>query len=119
MGKSITLQNDSFILWKISGKLEKQYTEDSLWEIAQINSERTPKLPILVDIRELTNISMSARKIGINWLNEGHTPRIAVYGATAFVAFIVQKIIVVAPMQGRFKLFKQEQEAIDWLLKKL
>lgn len=109
------LIDESYLIWKLSGKLEADDLKARLDNIEEISANYNKELYVFADVSNLRNISMSSRKVGLEWLTNRPVKGLAVYGADTFLSFMVQKIIQVSSVKDSFKMVKDKQAAIEWM----
>lgn len=76
---------------------------------------RALPIKIIVDIREFKKPSLSARIIGGAAVARWPYQKMAVFGPSKYMYYLVNMIISATRTQNRFRIFKTKEEALEWL----
>ena len=80
--------------------------------------EKPKVVRVLTDVSEVDRISLHSRKYGSEWAVKHPEFRIAFYGQTLFMKYILNIVININNKKNSMKMFKTKAESIEWLNKK-
>lgn len=70
---------------------------------------------ILADIKNVGEISLAARRLGIYGLKNGDYDKVAIVGFFSIHASLANLFILASGVSFKVKFFSDEKEAVDWL----
>lgn len=83
----------------------------------QIDHQRkeTEKILVLADVTRLQQVSMNARKFGVQWLRQKRFIKLAAVCHSVYIKHFVQMLIVATGLRNEMKVFNDRKQAMEWL----
>lgn len=75
------------------------------------------EIKVLTEVSEVESVSIHSRKYGSEWLSNHPEYKIAFYGQSIYMKYILSAIIKINKADSYMKFFSSKDEAISWLIK--
>ena len=110
----------NFMEVKIKGVIELETLRALSSEadkFANMFDEKPKIIKVLTDVTEVKKVSIHSRKYGSKWAANHPEFRIAFYGQSLFLKYILNLVITINKTSKSMKLFNSKATSIDWLNK--